>query len=913
MKNRFKGVFKARLSSILITLTLCIPAYAQSAGTVKGHVSDALYGYYLEGASVTSDSAQTVTQSEGDGFYRLTLPAGSHTLTFKYQGYEPVTRTVTVADEKDLILDVSLGEGSLELSEMVVKGRLYGEMRSLNMQKAADAFKNIVSSDAIGELPDQNAAESVSRLPGVSVARDQGEGRFVVIRGIDPNLNSTSLGGIPVASPDDSDRAVLLDVIPSDIIESLSVSKTVLPDEPHDGIGGHVSVDMPSAFDKEGRSFKGTIQANHNELADKTNGRFSTSFSDQFGTDNRFGFLGAVSYDKRELASDNQEASPWELDGGNWVPTELEYREYDLMRERWGLVTNLEFRPNAGDRYFLRGNYNQLKDNELRRLVKYEVDDLISSNATGGTADFEVTNELKDREETMSEYVVSAGGKNNLDQWELDYIAGYSHSEEETPNDTEIVYELGDVATGTYSGISGYHPEVLFTGGLDPHVAANYEFDEVADANQTVEVTNWYGRINLRRDLATALPAYLKFGGSILQSERTNDVEAYVSDDNPSAFDTLEGNTGSGRKTFFDPAIPLQSANLADRFRNDPAAFAMERDVVDSSLEDYTTNEDVYAGYLMGSLSFSDMNLIAGVRVEHTDFTSDGFRVTDDGATVTVDPIRADNRYTDVLPGLHYRWDIHEGLVFRASWTNTLARPTQEQSRNAIEIDGTDVTQGNPDLDPFRSMNLDASVRYYLPNLGMIQVAAFYKDIEDFIFEQTLQGASDLGGDLTTFNNGDSGEIYGIEVGYQQQFRFLPSPLDGLGFNANITLTDSEATVPATAGQAARKISFLRQSDIIGNASVFYEKYGFSFRVAASYRDDYLDSLGEIESEDRYMDEHIQVDLSTSYAITQSLTVFADVINLNDEPLKAYYAVSGGLSQYEEYGRQFKAGVQWNF
>lgn len=894
---------------LLIPLVFCSSAMAQSKGIVKGYLSDANHGYFLEGASITAEETETEARTDSDGFFRINLPEGRQRLVFKYEGYEPVSKEVEVIPGEAVALDVRMGEESLKLSEMVVKGRLYGEMRALNRQKAADSFKNIVSSDAIGNLPDQNVAEATSRLPGISVSRDQGEGRFVVIRGIDPDLNTTSLEGVPLFSPDDDDRAVLLDVIPSDIVANLRVSKTVLPDEPHDGIGGHVDIEMPSAFDKEGRTLKGSLQANYDDLAEETNGRFSITYGDRFGEDEKFGFLGAISYDKREIASDNQESEPWELEDGKWVPDELEFREYDLTRERMGVVANLEYRPKGGDQYFIRGNYNELEDEEIRRALIYEVDELKSFDNYSGTADWEVANEIKDRTETMSEYALSAGGKNVFDNFEIDYLAGYAHSEEDTPDDTEVVYELSDVFEGDYSGGSGYHPQIGFAGGgVNPYDPSNYEFDEVQDENQVVEVDNWYGNTNIRRDLNTALPAYVKIGGNVLFSERENDSETFVSTANPSPFDTLEGNTGSGRQKYFDRNVPIADDSLAGKARDSLDEFDMERDEEDSLAEDYKNNEDIYAGYVMGGVSFNEMKVIGGVRVEYTDFESQGYQVGDG-----IRRVKAANSYTNVLPGLHYRWNVEDDLVLRASWTNTIARPTTEQSRNAIEIDDDDVERGNPDLDPYQSMNFDVSARYYLPNLGMIQMAGFYKDIEDFIFEQTIQDASPYGGDLTTYNNGKSGEIYGIELGYQQQFHFLPSPWNGLGFTANLTLADSEATVPPTEGQPARKIPFIRQSDTIGNLSLFYEKYGFSFRVAGTYRDDYLDELGAVESEDRYMDDHFQVDISTSYAVNENFTVYADVINLNEEPLRAYFDESGALSQYEAYGRQIRGGIKWTF
>jgi len=256
----------------------------------------------------------------------------------------------------------------------------------------------------------------------------------------------------------------------------------------------------------------------------------------------------------------------------------------------------------------------------------------------------------------------------------------------------------------------------------------------------------------------------------------------------------------------------------------------------------------------------------------------------------------------NTLPGLHLRHPWADNLILRASWTNTISRPTFEQNRFAEEIDGADITVGNPDLDPYEAMNFDASCEYYFGKFGLLGVALFYKDIDEFIFEQTIANASRLGGDLTTFNNGDDGDIFGVEFTFNQVLTFLPSPLDGFGIYANLTLTDSEMTVLSTGDVPSRDVDFLKQSDEIGNIALTYEKYGFFFRIAGTYRSEYLDSLGEVASEDRYIDDHFQVDISSSYTLQDKYTVFLNLININNEPLRAYYDQSDRLSQYEKYG-----------
>ena len=140
-----------------------------------------------------------------------------------------------------------------ELDQFVVQGTVIGSARALNQQRASENLRNIVASDAIGKFPDENAAEALARLPGVSVERDQGEGRFIVIRGINPELNSVSIDGIAVPTPGASERETLLDTIPTETLSSMEVTKAVLPDQPGDSIGGHINLVSPSAFDRDER------------------------------------------------------------------------------------------------------------------------------------------------------------------------------------------------------------------------------------------------------------------------------------------------------------------------------------------------------------------------------------------------------------------------------------------------------------------------------------------------------------------------------------------------------------------------------------------------------------------------------------------------------------------------------------
>lgn len=902
-------------TALLWLMLCCSPAaFAAGKGKVAGQIIDSGNNIKLMGVLVTNPDKSHKAVTDRQGEYALSLPAGPHSLTFSYLGYEPLTREVTVSEDSVTTLNIDFGADTVALDEVVVEGQAVGQARALNRQMNAPNLKNVVASDAFGRFPDQNAAEALDRLPGVSVERDQGEGRFVIIRGIDPHLNSVSIDGVAMAAPEDSTRAVLLDVIPMNVMETLEVTKALTADMPADGIGGHINIDTPSAFDRNERIVKGMIGGNYADLTEDWAPSAALAYGDTFGAKNQFGFFGSISYDRREYGSVNTEADPWEKDDdGHWVTEELQYRDYELTRERFSATANLEWKPSDTDLFFLRGIYSEFTDHERRRRTVIKDAAMLSASDSSGlivneddpTEAPKTTAELKDREETQLNWSLSTGGEHQFDSWELDYSVAYSYAEQDTPDDTEIAYE-NETLSYAYSRAGSSTPAVTVVGG-DAYDLSNYEFDEVEDAEQMVREKAWIFRTNVKKNLDLPWQTYLKGGFYVSLRNKTNDIEVWKSDDNPADFDTLEGNTGGGHYAYAD--FPMLDPFLVNKFRKNSDAFAMERDLVDSEAEDFETDEDVYAAYLLGNVDFGRVSVMPGVRYEYTDLEATG-NIVDEDLEEVLGTQSKSRTYDNILPSVHVRATLLDNLIARASWTNSLSRPNWDQTRySKVTDDDGNVEVGNPDLDPYEAMNWDASLAYYAPRLGMASVGFFYKDIDDFIYSRTSYNA--IGDyDLTTWQNGDSGHILGVELAGQLELSSLASWLDGFSVLANITFSDSEADVRDSEGENPRTVDFVRNSDTVGSFALSYEKHGFFIRLSGTYRSSYLDELGDEPTEDRYIDDHFQLDLSTAYTFAKKYTIFANFINLTDEPLKAYWGESERLSQYEKYGWSARIGLK---
>jgi TonB-dependent receptor len=269
---------------------------------------------------------------------------------------------------------------------------------------------------------------------------------------------------------------------------------------------------------------------------------------------------------------------------------------------------------------------------------------------------------------------------------------------------------------------------------------------------------------------------------------------------------------------------------------------------------------------------------------------------------------------------------LTENLLLRAAWTNTIGRPSYELNApfRIFEIDEDDpgvfegeAEAGNADLEPLESMNFDVALEWYMESGGILAAGMFYKDIDNPIFTRfTELEDADFEGRffselvIETTDNADSGEIFGIELNYQQQFLALPSPLNGFGVSLNYTYTDSEATI----FDRVEPVPFFLQSDHIGNAALFYERSGFEARLAYTYYSTYLDGVGDDTFQDLYFDERGQLDFKASYQFTEHLGAFVEFLNMTDEPLRFFSGKnSGRLAENEIYSWNAVAGVQVTF
>lgn len=929
---------------LLVTVTLAaatLPAQTASHGTVAGRVTDTATKLTLSGVrvAVRGTAVETYTTDSGDYVLRE-VPAGLQTIEFGYVGYGDVVLTVQVPAGATARLDAAFGGDAVHLDKFVIEGSLVGTARAINQQRAASTLTNIVAADEIGRFPDQNAAESLQRVPGVSLYRDQGEGRYIVLRGLNYTFTSVKVNGASFAGADLGERATALDVIPTDALASIEVTKVPTPDMDGEGLGGQVDIKTKSPFDADGVAASVTAQGQYSALKDKFSEKFNGYVSTRFGDAGQFGLLVAPTWQTRKFGSYNHETGgSYSLeeapDTGDefYLVEEFNYRDYDIERERYGVNVALEAKPDDATHLYLHAGYNRFTDTEDRHLTAFDFGDvdIEALSATGATLTSEEDDgeyarlfgrELRLREKDQEVFTLLAGGTKHVGAWSLDAHAGYTEGREKRPDEITAIYEPTDEEPSTFryttNGAYGIAFEQL--AGPDVFDAGSYEFDSLEVANESGKETEWDLAFNARRDLATAFPSYLKTGVRYRAKEKTSEAELFEYEDGPGAIQSLtDANSGAGEYPFF-PVPRISPGAIRNAFYTQRDSFESERNFEDSEFDDWTINEDVLAAYLMSGATFGKLGVIAGVRWERTEFDTTGrdLEFDDEGEPVGATGVRASRSYDHWLPGVHFRYDATRRFVFRASYSQSLARPAfgELALRRNVNREDEEVTVGNPALEALESRNWDASVEYYLPSLGVISAAVFHKEIENFSYE-TEVGADPAYPDyeITSFRNGSDGSITGLELAYQQQLRFLPAPLDGLGLLANVTFLDSEATYPTRPDE---DVPFIGQSDTVGNVGLTYERGPFFARLALNFRSERLredEPLGGAFAEDLYVDDFKQLDLTLRYELTKQFEVFAEFLNLTDEPFRVFQKSDNGqgdrLGQWEEYDWSANFGVRW--
>jgi TonB-dependent receptor len=923
----------ARAAGAILLASVSVPALAN---TIQGVVLDKEGVRPLHGAEVRITGLNRVAQVDAEGRFRFTgVPAGTYVVVASYAGTDDQSQDVAVVDGRTREVSFALAPAGSGDPMLLVVGQQATLLSSISRQRASDTVTTVLTRDSIGQFPDQNVAESLRRAPGINVLNDQGEGRFVSVRGLSPDLNSASINGNRVLATGGADRTVALDVIPNELVESIEIKKSLTADMDGDTIGGSLDIKTTSAFDRK-KGFIGlSAQGDYNQLAEQWSPKFTGNFSVPISEN--FGIAGGASWNRRRFATDNVEADGWTTsDNGIDYAEDLEYRDYDVQRVRWGGNLSLDWRPAPGTTLYLRGVYSKFDDTELRRRLIFGFNEAPAS-ASGNAVSFDsadgriqVRRDLKDRREAQSIGTVSLGGKTETGAWTIVYDAAWSYADQQengsidpirfqsrfqTPGALGVTVDYSNLKVPTYNIDFGE------AGFLDP---SRYGFTLLErTTREDAKDREFAARIDVARAFTSDAGEFeLKFGGKARLRQKKQFFEIDLFEDVNGGL-TLADVLGSSQFTLAN-INPITDLGLVRAFAARTPDSAFERNDLESNFvstaENYEGEEDILAGYVQGRFDSGSVRVIGGVRIENTRNDLRGSRVdiNEDLETLVVTPVQVRRNYTNFLPSLNVRANLSDTLVARVAGFRSLSRPGFGQLAPRFTISENEDGEregafGNPDLRPYKAWNFDASLEYYFSKQSVVQAGVFAKSISDFIVTRRQLNGSFAGIDFTEADipeNGDTANVFGAEFSYNQAFTMLPAPFDGLLTSINYTYTNARGTLAD-----GRRIPLPAASKHTFNVVLGYEKGPVSFRVAGSYRDQFLDEVGGDFEEDRFVRPLFQVDLSAKVRLNKQLQLFFDVVNLNNADFTAYRngPTTRRLLQYELYQRTFKFGVRANF
>ncbi|HDZ03917.1 hypothetical protein LCGC14_0199090 [marine sediment metagenome] len=894
---------------------------SQEKAAIKGVVTDTDLKGPLPGANILVVGTSNGTTTNFNGEYTLFVEAGSFEIEVSYIGNESKIIPIEIAAGETKTVNIELVQEAVSLDQVVVTGSLDGQRRALNQQKSSDNLKNVVSADQMGKFPDQNSAESLQRVSGVNLQRDEGDGRFVLVRGLAPQFTNISVNGEQIPSPEGGFRSVALDAIPSNQLASLEVSKSITPDMDGDAIGGSVNLNTPMATKKK-LTISGAAALEYNEGSEKTTGQGSISISKR-SESGKFGVIVNGSYAASKKASDRYEFDGWGDPGTNDIEA-VEISDFEIERNRLGASTTLDYKGDKTNLY-ARVLYSELRENETRRRIT-----LNAEEDDDGELEYAYTKELKDRPENQGIFSLNLGGSTITPKFKWDYEFSYSTAWQDTPRNNQYVFE-NEGTEFAFDMSDRLSPQLISLGGVpagsNPLTDNSIlEFKEFESESTRADDRN----ITLKTNLAMPFKisdntGEFKFGGKMRFKDKKFDVREfnvfeYDGDADLTLDNFSDGFAGTGFMDgefnselggFISPNTfeTFLDANLGD-FEQDT-----DKTTEETISQEYTVSEDVLAAYAMGKINFGKLMILGGLRFEATSFSyTSGIFDEEEGLAI---PTEGSTDYHYLLPMLHLKYNFNDNAILRASATQSYSRPNFEDLAQGAVFNSADfeASISNPDLIPVEAINLDIFGEYYFGQVGLLSGGVFYKKLDNFIYQtttdQTFRGIDDV--EVTQAINGETADLIGIEIGYQQKLDFLPGFFKGFVIYTNYTFTDSKAEVNNfTESDEALEIDLPGQAKHIGNAALGYSKGGFDARFSLNYNGAFT---SEFDGGDAIrIDDRVQLDFTASQTFAKrSMTVYIELVNLNDENQIELYNNSATPRERQRYGSWGRLGLRFNF
>ncbi|GGF85822.1 TonB-dependent receptor [Alteromonas lipolytica] len=879
------------------------------------------------------------------------------------------------------------------IEEVVVSGFRGSLLKAMDKKKEALGSQDTILAEDIADFPSLNLAESIQRIPGVTITREAGEGRQISLRGLNADFTQVQLNGMEAlgtsSSPMDSrgtvntSRSFDFNIFASELFNQIDVQKSYSAEMDEGGIGGTVKLYTAKPFDYEG--FKSVIsaQAGDNSLTDDTSPRIAALVSNTW---DKFGALVSIAYSKRDTSEQGYNTYRWRprdaqgsdisaLSAADQAAVESgdlrfsrgsRYSLFNSEQTRMGATLALQYRPNDDLSFDFDALYGELKNDRGEFHLQSRGSSSTALGCTGPDYDsnryfcssltaleYNANNEViysQWQDTAIHSESRDQGAKTKVSQlvlsgeWDVNFdlklsgLVGHMKSDYDSNSAKVYLESFGDMTIDYRQ--DRFYGTNTYQNGYDPTNIDEFRYHEIDLAED--EVSNSFDTAKLDADYAINNSSSLKVGVSYKSFEHDNNSvqaanemrSAWQSGAVSDVIDSQLTYTNTGHKK--QDWMSINVNGVLDE-------YGVNRNLTMSNTPNEVT-EDTQSAYVVYDLDMkladSELRASVGLRYFDTDIKSTGLVNGSDYVTVK-------RGYDGFLPTLNLAWYATENLVIRGSAGKNVTRPTlgslsvsgTVNTDPLVGSSGLNISAGNPALQPFETINMEAGVEYYFDEVGYASVTYFRKDIDNFIATRVapvaygdtgypmalIDGMADENGNpqtaqtIYTFSqpqNLEDSDFSGWEVALQRDFDFLPAPFDKLGAIANYTYADGESlhNILVDGETVSVYRPFYGLSENTYNATLYYETDVWGARVSLAHRDDYLT---QVETSSNDQDEAgfhgtTYWDFSAFYNISDNLKVSLEGINLSNEREEQYSDSDNRLYNTTISGRTFYLGVTYS-
>lgn len=930
-------------------------AASSQSGSISGTLMDSA-GAVLRGARVSIPSKDMIayTDQQGRFFFSGLLP-GDYTISVSYIGFQKLTQTVSVHAGVAATVTLQLHLASSNQRVLVKAASASAQVEAVNEERAADNIMQVMPVQTVTSLPTKNLGDALGRLPGVSLTRNEGQDQYVQVRGTEPRLTNTTIDGFNLPSEDPGVREYDYSALPSGIIDSVQMSKTLQANMDGDGIGASVNILTKTASDTPTYGF--TAMGGFIPIE---NGRGMTqdygTWGRRFGATKKFGFVISPEYDWDGTGINDMEPTPdiGTLPSGqsvSWFDAQ-DLRTYMFHRPRWGFGGTLDYRVKPGHTIYLRYLYSHFTDSGDKTVYTLHdntpgVQLLVPGNsgctgtptASGATtAPCNTPPSFYNQREDADIYTadIDLSGThvltNSWYQWGVAVGEGYmggqtfdSGNFNNTAPSTSCYFEPGKTtdyhlpqwSPACFSEIN--QPQnYVFTG-------TNVQAGHSRQINLAAQGSAGF-RYRVSGNLAT-----LELGGkfrSMHQYANTYTINANATSAIPMTLfpnrlkqsNYYNGSYTDGYNVFY--------GDVARYVQLHPSQFTFTNDKgVDPS--DFGIVEHIPAGYAMNTIDFAHgVRLVAGLRAE---VTTDKIHNLTFDANNNASPNHFSNTYVDLLPSASLRFGAGPNSYLRLVYARGVSRPEEVSLGQAISWSENGngsykytATLNNPNLKAEVGDDIDVQYDHYFKTFGVFTADYFYKHLglpivsEQKVYPNYQPPGAPAGSYLVTQDiNAGSSWLTGVELQYQQHWSTLPGLLSGLGMNANYSYETSRigsiqgrSDHPQLPYDAPNNFnigpSYNRGRLSMGMDVMFNQAYIFQYQYSDGTPGGVHGPLGDI-----YMYSNTALSAQGSYRIGHGLQLIASGWNLNNEEFGFYNGSPRYPIQREFYHPTYEFGVSW--